>query len=871
MLLVDGRVLLIDERTLLVDGRALLVDERTLLVDGRALLVDERVLLVDGRRLLVDGRLLLVDGHVLLVDGRGLLRRKPPTAANTTGSDHGSTPVIPSPWPEVQYVYDDGNPDRVSAVQTYLWNGSTWVVQPVLSHVDWEPYGGLRDYQITFEDGDSGVVEYLHGAAGSEPSACPTGVSGLGSDDATGRLRAAWVSTGALNPGSMAGDIMKLVYTWQADQVADRDSCVLTTTASTPERESFNAADFTLTQKDAGYDQLLRVSHAEMPNQTSTGGPYRVQDFNYDARGNLSGTQTLDSSAQMVPGYAGGFLPDEMTSWKSASAASAIDYGYTYDADGRVAQESWAVDSSLDAGQTISFIYGLSWGLDGGSSGLENIKTVSIATGANAPVPYNYYYDAFQRRRFKQFPVAGVDNEYFYDTGHQMLEDRVAYTSTLDAPYPEDDYIWLDGRPVAYVRGQISSTWTRTTETYPGPTCPRMSDTSGAQACGIYPIVSDHIGKPILALEPNRLIAGVYSYSVHGALNRHYWQADSQHPYAPYSPEGTSTCGTDTSNIIGSLTERAPTTGVGLYVEDEFRPHAVDTQWYFRWPLGMTALDYGELQYVSSGNCFAEIGGYHRGPYLTGWTAPMLDSDQLNAAFYSTSPQECPNGPYLDCTCSACSQSGTCSTCKFPYTGISMEAVDYQVGQTTSPLSLPLRFPGQYYDAETDLHENWNRFYDPNTGRYLEPEPMLSRGTALGTGLVRSLPARIYPKLPVYAYAQGNPISKSDDNGLYGTTCCSYYAQECAATASSGVTQNSYYCTLGTLMCNITPTPPGESQWSNCVRKCLQDLDPGKTPGGCPSGRSASTLNNIIIHAVCFKECALEPPAVPDDPPGDCL
>ena len=31
-----------------------------------------------------------------------------------------------------------------------------------------------------------------------------------------------------------------------------------------------------------------------------------------------------------------------------------------------------------------------------------------------------------------------------------------------------------------------------------------------------------------------------------------------------------------------------------------------------------------------------------------------------------------------------------------------------------------LRFPGQYYDAETGLSQNWNRDYDPLTGRYIE-------------------------------------------------------------------------------------------------------------------------------------------------------
>ncbi|MFH8343846.1 DUF6531 domain-containing protein [Streptomyces sp. NPDC018045] len=36
----------------------------------------------------------------------------------------------------------------------------------------------------------------------------------------------------------------------------------------------------------------------------------------------------------------------------------------------------------------------------------------------------------------------------------------------------------------------------------------------------------------------------------------------------------------------------------------------------------------------------------------------------------------------------------------------------------------PLRFPGQYFDPETELHYNVHRYYDPNTARYLSPDPL---------------------------------------------------------------------------------------------------------------------------------------------------
>jgi RHS repeat-associated protein len=41
-----------------------------------------------------------------------------------------------------------------------------------------------------------------------------------------------------------------------------------------------------------------------------------------------------------------------------------------------------------------------------------------------------------------------------------------------------------------------------------------------------------------------------------------------------------------------------------------------------------------------------------------------------------------------------------------------------------SELYCPLRFPGQYHDAETGLYYNYERYYDPDTGRYNTPDPL---------------------------------------------------------------------------------------------------------------------------------------------------
>ncbi|MFG1918548.1 DUF6531 domain-containing protein [Micromonospora sp. NPDC048898] len=57
-------------------------------------------------------------------------------------------------------------------------------------------------------------------------------------------------------------------------------------------------------------------------------------------------------------------------------------------------------------------------------------------------------------------------------------------------------------------------------------------------------------------------------------------------------------------------------------------------------------------------------------------------------------------------------------------------------GRSHGPSATPLRFPGQYFDAETGLHYNRFRFYDPATARYLSPDPLGLAGGSNPTAYV---------------------------------------------------------------------------------------------------------------------------------------
>jgi RHS repeat-associated protein len=525
-------------------------------------------------------------------------------------------------------------------------------------------------------------------------------------NDTSGRLGAIVVTA---DGGS---NLMKRFYGWNADQIGDISTCYLD--AGTPIAESFI------------YDSRGRLQKAQQANFANAGGAYSLREYSYDRRGNQLSTVVDDAGTgnAMIYAYSGHpAAPDQLYSVRHPTYEYSF-FDYTH--DGQMGRKFGPYDSSGNHNTVWTFDWGESTSIYGTPAGFGG-ESVYRAMGFGKPganITYtSYYYDA-NRRRIAKDVATGAREFYHWSPARELLDD-VGYPESCQLFPPRfcravDDYVWLGGRPVLQIRSSAIDT-TGQEQYYPAADGTGLCNRWGQGAeCDAYFIVADQVGRPVLMLNHAMLVSGTGEYEPFGALNRVHMFRESPHPY------------TTTTDYTFPNVGR-PSVG-GMKVDVRAHLPMVDLA---------NNGSYVRLEDVDGGALTNEpsVTGPQNADRWTPWVQqPSGRQPQLKFRAVAPNvswPQVAPSG-FL------------------------MTEFEFRRYQTTYPLFTRLRGAGQYWDSESDMFENHNRYYDSATGRYLSPEPLLQDPRWVRRMAKRGM------SVPTYAYAYNNPVMYIDPTGLNG-------------------------------------------------------------------------------------------------------
>lgn len=605
----------------------------------------------------------------------------------------------------VSYAYGSGAlSDRVGSISTTTWNNTTqtWdAAGNLIVNIQWRPYGGLKQYDTLGAEGFT--TEYLtNGSPTAALSNACTQTDPVTGDDFSGRVT-------LIRTGNASGAIMRKFYRWQGEELLAEHTCYPRTTGNaalaqtSEERKTFTYDQMHRLTNEArlGLPRMDQVLGGAAYNLNGPGNPQQGTATTYNSRSNRT-AQTVDGCAfnYSIPSGANRDLINVVTPSTGSCQGRFSGPTLTWDADGRLSRHTdaygfWYTD----------FGYGAA--ANGGLDSVFHSASISQFTGpyngsgTYATTTFQYYYDAFNRRRLKILPT-GATQEFFYGGEKQLLSEVTSPTPSGGSPYAIEDHVWLDGMPVALIRGSMLSSggnWVRGVETFTS-SCSKLSD---GGFCGRYYLFTDLQKRPFLMVRRDTAeITQAANYDAFGNVNR--------------IPMVSGVNNNDPGQIISRATLPAGKNWVRVRAN------------YVVAPVNGVALNGTTVFTPSSVPKVNAVSGF---------------------VFHGTAA----NTPVtLNLTGAGPTPSGGLP-------GLQVNELEYFRTSNSVGLFTPLRFPGQYYDPELDLVENWNRYYFPNLGRYLSPEPLMD--TAF---LVRQVLGRSAPALP-FGFVGNNPVRFADPDG----------------------------------------------------------------------------------------------------------
>jgi len=121
------------------------------------------------------------------------------------------------------------------------------------------------------------------------------------------------------------------------------------------------------------------------------------------------------------------------------------------------------------------------------------------------------------------------------------------------------------------------------------------------------------------------------------------------------------------------------------------------------------------------------------------------------------------------------------------------------------PFTLNLRASNQYFDEESGWHYNMARYFDPETGRYLSPDPLGQAGGA-----------------NVYQFARSNPLDFTDPLGLATVPTSPYQINLVGLPANANVATMSFGDKLSVVFQSALPLFPAKLQSE--IQKLISNL-----------------------------------------------